>query len=204
MKKYLFCIVFCCLGSYATFGQNTRSFSFFLNEVNLKYEQPTNYKYMDSTETLHLKTGKVYSSAFYSIKNTVSDVAIVFVIIPISAKLIRDSITFKGLIVPNQSYINYAKNHADTTFSKLNKINLKKLGEVNADAGFIFDGSMDSTYKGKYTAAKVVILHKQNIGDIELFYFYNEKSKKDIEAEIKRTWGMVKFRPNEMWHPKYK
>lgn len=50
-------------------------------------------------------------------------------------------------------------------------------------------------YQGKYTRGKGIILHKNDIGQARIYYFYtDEVDPKEVDREIRRSWGFLQFK----------
>jgi hypothetical protein len=54
---------------------------------------------------------------------------------------------------------------------------------------------IDNKFMNLYSRCKKVELYKDNVGRAEILFFYNKGDDVLVEEEIKRTWGMLKFKP---------
>lgn len=54
------------------------------------------------------------------------------------------------------------------------------------------------SYQDKYTKCKVVILHKNDIWRAIIFYFFTDEiGSEEVDREIKRSWGFLRFKEEE-------
>jgi hypothetical protein len=47
---------------------------------------------------------------------------------------------------------------------------------------------------GIYARCKKIELYKDNVGKVEILFFYNKKDDALVDKEIEKTWGMLKFK----------
>lgn len=102
----------------------------------------------------------------------------------------------------NTSFSRQAIREADTTISRIQYLDQAHLIKVNADDALIFQQRMTGApYLDKYNSCKTLILHKDNIGDIQVSYFYNKGEEKIVLAEMERTYGMIYFQADHLFKP---
>jgi hypothetical protein len=46
----------------------------------------------------------------------------------------------------------------------------------------------------KYPFCKKVIIHKDNVSNAEILFFYTKKEENKVDEVIRKTWGMLKFK----------
>jgi len=171
-------------------------FDAYLVETNLAYSPPKAYTDFEVVKYPYVPLRRGASSAmWYLIQNQNEDILIGFTLIPI-----RKYLSYKS-IDPNVNLENTALSEADTKKSKLYYYNAKELKSVNAMQAVRYDLDMDTVLFGKYDKCKVAILQRDNIGDGFIYYFYNDKSKGEIDKEIKNTSNMLKFLPDNDFNP---
>lgn len=82
----------------------------------------------------------------------------------------------------------------DTTLSKMIHIDAQQLKIVNANRGVIYNIKVENLYLGIYARCKKIEIYRDNIGRAEMLFFYNRGEEDIVDGEIKKTWGMLKFR----------
>lgn len=69
----------------------------------------------------------------------------------------------------------------------------------NATAAALCETDMEQFYNeplyaGKFSRCKMLVIHKDNRGDVFIYYWYNEKSADVIDKVIEQTKGMIAFK----------
>jgi hypothetical protein len=68
----------------------------------------------------------------------------------------------------------------------------------NANEAIIVTTNTEQFYKkplfrGRYSNCKILVIHKENIADIFLYYWYDESGSKKIDTIISQTKNMIGF-----------
>jgi len=63
----------------------------------------------------------------------------------------------------------------------------------NADKSGTYSFTLEVPYEGKYNHCRIIFMHKDNCGDAEVYYFYNEEDKHEIKSSLKNTYKMIHF-----------
>lgn len=64
----------------------------------------------------------------------------------------------------------------------------------NADDAGVYQPGFPLGYRGRFPHCKVVFLHKQNGGDVWIYYFYTDKAGSKIDKCIRSTASMLSFK----------
>lgn len=82
----------------------------------------------------------------------------------------------------------------DIRFSNKNLIGVPQLKKINANRAYVYNMKVYKLYLGIYPRCKKIEVYKDNIGRAEILFFYKENQEKIVNEEIKKTWGMLKFK----------
>jgi hypothetical protein len=83
----------------------------------------------------------------------------------------------------------------DTRLSKMSLVGSSYLKKINADRGYVYNIKVQGKYLGIYPRCKKIEVYKDNIARAEILFFYNYGQDDLVKQEIKKTWGMLKFKP---------
>jgi hypothetical protein len=164
------------------------------NWYNMTYRVPSGY-YGIQAETCYSSNEKVIQSSFdHGLKNEKYNIEVAFAMIDSKpdnsprGKLIRKWC--------NPYKINYVviSNEADTILSKVRYLDTLQLEKVNTNRGVIYNLRILNKYKGVYDRCKKITFYKDNVGRAEILFFYNKGDDAVVDEEIKKTWGMLKFK----------
>ena len=95
----------------------------------------------------------------------------------------------------NLLFSSKTKAWSDTMHQKiiyLSKAETRK--KYNADEAVIFRLKNSYPYKNKYQLCTVASLHKANVADIYIFYFYTKSSKNKLSKCMNQTSEIIRFR----------
>ena len=85
-------------------------------------------------------------------------------------------------------------NQIDSTLSKMKYLDTIQLKKVNANRGVIYNTKIINKYMGIYGRCKKIELYKDNMGRVEILFFYKKGDDALVDKEIEKTWGMLKFK----------
>ena len=89
----------------------------------------------------------------------------------------------------------YLITEADSSLSIPVKIDDNNLKKLNADNGYIYNMKIVYPYLNKYRFCKKILIHKDNVSNAEILYFYTKKEEDKIVDEIiRKNWEMLKFK----------
>ena len=163
---------------------------------NIEYQIPTDY-YGIVVEhcPLYFSDNSVQSWLHHSIKNDKLNFEVAFsLIIAKPLETPRSKRAREILGDPGRINIEAITNESDTILSKVEYLNTLQLKKVNADRGVIYNLKVDYKYRGVYVKCKKIALYKDNMGRVEILFFYMENQEKIVNEEIEKTWGMLKFK----------
>ncbi len=186
----------CAFGQIRGFNLNLKSekiraFNLKLKRFNVKFTMPKGFVLIDSSiDIIDGITGHVTAGSGILLKSLDGHMAIGISFQGPIDTLKRNFIMSNGeLYDPNKNYLPFNQKFTffDKRFSKTN---------YNADVA----GTWDLVPFRKIPIlsvdeeCRVVIMHKENVVDIEIYNFYRGLSKKDLDHQMKRLIKMVKFK----------
>lgn len=192
----IFTVIF---NSFSIKAQNQLDDNFKINAdkyYNIEYQIPTDY-YGIIVEhcPLYFSDNNMQSSLDYSIKNDKLNFEVAFSIIiakPLGAPRSKRAREILG--DPGRINIEAINNESDTILSKVEHLDTLHLKKVNADRGVIYNLKVDYKYRGIYAKCKKIAFYKDNMGRVEILFFYNKGDDVLVDKEIEKTWGMLRFK----------
>jgi hypothetical protein len=158
------------------------------------FNMPQRYTQYGSQETFDPGIKNVLLGTFwYLIQSKRDDVIIGMTLLELNFSESRISDLFPNY-KKNKTYLSGVKSQADTLKEKplhFSKAYIAKTS--NADDAGIFTMSPTNSFHDK-KKCKVVFLHKDDRGDIMLYYFYENEKK--LKRSLKKTEKMIRFREN--------
>jgi hypothetical protein len=189
-------LVFIICNYYSANGQESDLRGWFkssLEECKLIYKEPNGYEKTNTCDTYESYPGYLHNLLLHSIKNKREGIIIVFAMVTI-----KEPNELLKKMFPKSAEINtilpYLINEADSTLSTPIHIDEKKLQKLNADNGYIYNLRVVYPYLDKYPFCKKVIIHKDNVSNAEILFFYTKKEENKVDEVIRKTWGMLKFK----------
>ena len=88
----------------------------------------------------------------------------------------------------------YLESEADSTQSIPLKIEEEKLKNINADNGYVYNMKIIYPYLNKYNLCRKIVIHKDNVSNAEILFFYTKKDQDKIDEAIKYTWPLLRFK----------
>jgi hypothetical protein len=198
LQLILLFLLICYLTDSAIAQKTT--FNYYLVEGGLVYQPPAKYSELDYHGNFFPDSNSTFilSMMFYSVKNNKDDIVIGFAPIPIY-KIDKESLTYKLFPSdPNKNWEIKVKVESDTSDNKPVYYNKKQLAVINADNAVLYQLKMTRIFLKKYTLCKVVVIHKENVSDAQIFYFYNNTSKDLVDKQIKVTSNILKFKADSL------
>lgn len=189
-------LIFCC---FQLHSQNKLDIKFKIDASKwyfMEYKVPKYYfgitvkgSYVDNKDFIQ-------SSFIHGIKHKSHNIVIAFALLTSkpdnTPRGIRIREVFGNPYAINLKAIN---SEADTILSKVKHIDSIQFKKLNADRGVTYNMKIDNKFMNLYSRCKKVELYKDNVGRAEILFFYNKGDDVLVEEEIKRTWGMLKFKP---------
>jgi hypothetical protein len=170
-----------------------KMFKHHLEIDKLTFCKPKSYFSLDSLQNYDPSPEYLHSSLFYSIKNKQNDIIIAF-----TMSTIREPNELLKKMFPKSQEVNsimpYLITEADSSLSIPVKIDDNNLKKLNADNGYIYNMKIVYPYLNKYSLCKKVLIHKDNISNAEILYFYTKKDEYTVDQVIQETLGMLKFK----------
>ena len=95
----------------------------------------------------------------------------------------------------NRPHKKWLYSEMDIRFSNKNLIGgVPQLKKINANRAYVYNIKVYKLYLGIYPRCKKLIVYKDNVGRVEILFFYKENQEKIVREEINKTWGMIKFK----------
>lgn len=173
-----------------------------LDQKEMEYDCPKGWSEVFEAETF-FPIDKPNSSTDYRIESPDKDVVIVFRFQPFLS--VKDSIKvapFNRAFNPNRTmparneqYLVFAKTQADTLSGHKVTYYPERYARktFGADHAGTYRMLQKYVYRDRYDKCEVVYLFKNDVGMLELLYFYTANSG-NIKKLIKKTAGMVRFK----------
>jgi hypothetical protein len=162
----------------------------------MEYKIPKDYYGIKQECCYDPQAGFLQSGLTHSIKCKKQAVAVAFALISTKPDNTPRGVRIRE-VFGDQNKINKETlaNQADTTLSKVKYLDAVQLKKVNADFGAIYNIKINNKYMGIYGRCKKIELYKDDVGRAEILFFYNKGDDALVDEEIKKTWGMLKFKP---------
>ena len=162
---------------------------------DMNYQVPGDY-YGIAVESCYFPDEENLQSALHhGIKNDKHDVVVAFALV-INKR--DDSPRGKRMreVFGNPDLINLGSiaNQIDSTLSKMKYLDTIQLKKVNASRGVIYNMKIINKYMGIYGRCKKIELYRDNMGRVEILFFYNKGDDALVDEEIEKTLGMLKFK----------
>lgn len=172
----------------AKFKNNTGKY------YGMEYQIPKNYQGMP-VESFYSANGKFAQSALdFGIKNKKNNIVVAFALIPTHDDSPRGIRMREVSGSPNKINSVLIANEIDSVLSKVTYLDTFQLKKVNANRGVIYNMKINNKYKGVYARCKKISLYKDNVGNVDILFFYNKEEDALVDDEIEKTWGMLKFK----------
>ncbi|KLT67706.1 hypothetical protein [Flavobacterium sp. ABG] len=187
--------IFICNCYYINAQKNSLNNTFVddLNMCQLIYKQPTFYFKIDSAYDYEFDPAENTLYLDYVVQNKQNDITIAIS----TLKLREPNQLFKRMFPKSKDFNNvipYVIFYGDTISTKPIEIDKKKIKELNADNGYIYNMKITNPYLNKYPMCKTVLIHKDNVSNAQILYFYTKKDENKVDDVIQKTWGMLKFK----------
>lgn len=194
--KYVVLKLFACLSlslvvTSCCSAQSMSSLQSYLQQFNLKYQAPVGYDGVSIDSVIYGgRLGHTLGRSYYMLKSKKDSVQIYVVFAgPIDTTLVGFKKQDGTIYDPNRNYI-----PPDTSYVLHDKALTRS--RYNADVSGYYN--MLPSRKRHFVSAnekcKVVFIHKDNLVDIELYYYYTPMQVETIHKHIKQTESMFKFR----------
>ncbi|MBB6130584.1 hypothetical protein [Mucilaginibacter lappiensis] len=162
--------------------------------IGAVYKCPVGFRELDTTERFMPGNRILLDSFVQELEGKKDDIMICFAVA--NYKLFNEVRIrkYSPNYSKNDEYKNRIKSKIDSSRYSFTPYKREFTHKVfNADTAGIYDFVPQDPYRNRYPLTKIVTIHKQDRADIEVFYFYNEKSKNRINKYIADTQGMIQF-----------
>ncbi|UAY53853.1 hypothetical protein [Arachidicoccus terrestris] len=199
MKSLIYLILFQFICGLSYSQNNTENvFKYRCESAKVIYKEPNGFHFDTSTCSFFSYTPTKYIYPLDGeILNEDSSICIGFHEIKVFHKL--DTSKLLQRMYPgrksNTEYKLPIRHKADTINHKINYYSSEKSQSLfNATiAGDYYMMDFEKPYKGRYYRCRIVFMHKENIGDAEIYYFYNKKDTRKITKMIENAYKMLHF-----------
>lgn len=189
---FLLLVLMISLPSNFCFAQNNSEQVLSSELKNFRIKVPSDYSQTQSN--IYLKRTKDPNEhvglLLKVFENSDKNIALGFVgvnIIYASSRSVLDSMRV------NNYHLATITNEADESKFKIERLSKKYSNKVNVDEAFIYQLKLDNAFLDRYNKCKVVLLHKKNIADAQMYFFYNNINGKTIEKFIKKNTATLSF-----------
>lgn len=174
------------------FGQNNNKQLLSSELKEFKINVPGGYSQTQSN--IYLKRTKDpnehYGLLLQVFENLDKKIAIGFVGWPIIYASVKSALDSMRV---NNYHLATIANEADESKFKIEHLSKKYSKKICVDEAFIYQLKLDNLFLNSYTKCKVLLLHKKNIADAQVYFFYNDTADQTIEKFIKNNITTLSF-----------
>ena len=168
----------------------------FIKEAKIDYHQPDNYFCIRPVDSYFTVYSDNYSStSLIALINKENQIMITVAMIPYpkgNTRAQKYLIATEDLNRPHEKWLS---SEMDTRLSKLIYIDAPHIKKMNATRGYLYNLKVrKNLYLGIYPRCKKLIVYKDNVGRVEILFFYKYGQDDIVKKEIEKTWGMLKFK----------
>jgi hypothetical protein len=168
----------------------------FIREAKIDYHQPDNYFCIRPVDSYFTVYSDDYSStSLIALINKENQIMITVAMIPYpkgNTRAQKYLIATEDLNRPHEKWLS---SEMDTRLSKLIYIDAPHIKKMNATRGYLYNLKVrKNLYLGIYPRCKKLIVYKDNVGRVEILFFYKYGQDDIVKKEIEKTWGMLKFK----------
>lgn len=178
-----------------SYCQNIKDFPGYVKSMGMTYKAPSSFIETQVDNSYRPGNDMVISAFFYELSSQKSDILITISILDLTH--INDSIS--RIVSPRNAYgknLDFLRGiqiESDVSRDQLIFISNKETEKFyNADNAAIYKFRNNRSYKGN-KFCKVVLIHKKDRADIQLYYWYNDNSKDLVDAIMEQTRTMLRF-----------
>lgn len=187
IASFLLILIFCL--SNKTKCQDKPNIKLSLQNDKIVYTQPKNYTKV--SENIYLvrthERNEFPGLLNIVLENSKKTFAIGLVLLPIIYSSTRDSLR------ANYSYLATLKLEQDESSFKSIGLYKKNYSITKADSGIIYQLKLEKLFLNKYDSCRVLVLHKENVADAFMYFFY-KKENTSIDEEIKKNCSTLIFK----------
>ncbi|WP_143160033.1 hypothetical protein [Chitinophaga jiangningensis] len=100
----------------------------------------------------------------------------------------------------NQSFYNLLTYQSDSLYSSM-RLSSAQRQAINATDAYIYQLNQTELFMNQYSKCLVLAIHRKNIGDAHICYFYNPESEMQVRKEMNRNIRMMQFKPDSEFNP---
>ena len=168
----------------------------FIKEAKIDYHQPDNYFCIRPVDSYFTVYSDNYSStSLIALINKENQIMITVAMIPYpkgNTRAQKYLIATEDLNRPHEKWLS---SEMDTRLSKLIYIDAPHIKKMNATRGYLYNLKVrKNLHLGIYPRCKKLIVYKDNVGRVEILFFYKYGQDDIVKKEIEKTWGMLKFK----------
>lgn len=201
---FIFALILFTNRSYSQLQNQKECFRIYLHQTNLMYTSPAVFQEADTcSEYLFYYTiPKLKDKYLYPLNAKLlskdSSLCIGFNIVKVNLK--DDSSAFLKVMFPgrtaNTNYKLGIRHKADTIHDRVVYYSSKESKRhFNADISGTYGFEMQLPFDGRYYRCRIVFMHKDNVGDAEIYYFYeNERQRKEVDRLIKNAYKLLRYK----------
>ena len=195
--KLLFVFIF-----FIVFNMHSQSYldeydQLFVKEAKIiDYHRPDNYFYIGPISPyFEIYPNILQSQCNISMINGDNQIMITVAMIPYpkgNTRAQKYLIATEDLNRPHEKWLS---SEMDTRLSKLIYIDAPHIKKMNATRGYLYNLKVrKNLHLGIYPRCKKLIVYKDNVGRVEILFFYKYGQDDIVKKEIEKTWGMLKFK----------
>lgn len=184
-----FLLLLCCTSAYP---QRSNSFASALQKYNLEFNSPKGYIEVDTSFSIvNGKSGHTTARAVFALKSKNGKILVGIAFQgPIDTSLKNVFKKSDGTLWdPNKNYIPFRE-----LFVAYPERCAEKYFNADAAGTWKMTPSQAVPVLNREERCKVLVFHKENTVDVEIYHFYSNVSEKKFNQHFKRTRSILRFR----------
>lgn len=169
----------------------------FVKEAKIiNYHRPDNYFYISPISPyFEIYPNNRQSQCNISMINGYNQIMITIAMIPYPKGKTRAEKYLIATVDLNRPNKKWLYSEMDTRFSNKNLLSVSLIKKMNANRAYVYNMKVrKNLYLGIYPRCKKLIVYKDNVGRVEILFFYKYGQDDIVKQEIQKTWGMLKFK----------
>lgn len=184
---------------FATSGyaQKNGALELYLGMSKLKYNRPVDYQEINQ-KIAFLRTSRDQTSLLLTVlQNENKNFVIGITMMPVmksSKEMISLLNTFsREKFDESKSFWNRVKYEADTSVYPTLAVKEKDIRKIHADNGIVYQLRMDRKFMDSYDKCRVLTIHKADVSEAQIFFFYNKIDESKVNREIKKCFKILTY-----------
>ncbi|ATP58422.1 hypothetical protein CPT03_19120 [Pedobacter ginsengisoli] len=166
-----------------------------LKNEDLEYRLPNGYN--ETFKDINARMGVIFLSASMCQLQTNDDSILLYITIQHidTTKAMYNKLKSWGLEFDvNESYLNLNTDTIKHPIIHFSAGYSRRKFNAHDSGMFELEYPLQYAYRGIYTKCKGIFIHKNDMCDIKLYYFYTDKSAVNLKKNIRRSYNILRFK----------